>query len=255
MSGIRAAREGTVGHIVLARPDKRNALDQTMACALADAIRGLGADPAVRVLLLTAEGDDFCTGADLGALARLLDAGREANLIDVGALSAVIRTLRSIPQPVVAAVQGRAFGGGAGLATACDIVLARADATFAYPEVCVGFVPAMVLTLLRRAVGEKRAADLVLTGRTFGAAEAQAMGIVSRVIPAAAFAAEIEATTAALAAASPSALRLTKRVLYDLDGLAFAPALALGERVNVEARGTADFRAGVQRFVDPDRVR
>jgi methylglutaconyl-CoA hydratase len=255
MSGIRAVREGAVGHITLARPEKRNALDQPMACALVDAIHGFGADPAVRVLLLTADGEDFCTGADLAALARLLDAGREANLTDIGALSAVIRTLRSIPQPVVAAVHGHAFGGGAGLATACDIVLAHADATFAYPEVRVGFVPAMVLTLLRRAVGEKRAADLVLTGRTFGADEAHAMGIVSRVLPAAAFRSEVEATTAALSAASPSALRLTKRVLYDLDGLAFAPALALGERVNLEARATADFRAGVERFVRPDSDR
>jgi methylglutaconyl-CoA hydratase len=255
MSGIRVVRDGAVGHVVLARPEKKNAIDQPMACALVDAIHRFAADPAVRVLLLTADGADFCAGVDLAALARLIDAPREAQQADVGALSAVIRTLRSIPQPVVAAVQGRAFAGGAGLATACDIVLAHSDATFAYPEVHVGFVPAMVLTLLRRAVGEKRAADLVLTGRTFGAEEACAMGLVSRVLPAATFAAEVEATTAVLAAASPSALRLTKRLLYDLDGLAFTPALALGERVNIEARATADFRAGVQRFVRPDGVR
>ena len=141
----------------------------------------------------------------------------------------------------MAVVHGRALAGGTGLATACDIVLAHEEARFGFPEVNVGFVPAMVMTMLRRSVGEKRAFELVASGRQFSAREALELGLVSKVIPASAFDRDVAARPA-------EALRITKRLFYDLDARDFESGIALGAQANVESRGTSAFREGVARF-------
>jgi methylglutaconyl-CoA hydratase len=253
MSSVRVERTGAVGRIVLARPEKKNALDLIMARELAEAVEHLSADEGVAVLCLTAEGADFCAGADLEALEGMLDRGERAHREDAEALGKVFLLLRTIPKPVIAVVRGRALAGGAGLATACDIVIAAEGAQLGYPEVRVGFVPAMVMTMLRRSVGEKRAFELVATGRLIGALEALDLGLITRVVPDA----ELEAASSELAeqmARSPAmALRATKRLFYGLDARAFDEGIALGVSANVEARGTEDFRAGVRRFVRRER--
>ncbi|HXY31893.1 MAG TPA: enoyl-CoA hydratase-related protein [Gemmatimonadaceae bacterium] len=249
MTRIVAEARAGVGHITLARPEKRNALDEVMAAELGAALRLFGGDPAVRVVLLDAQGPDFCAGADLEALEQMIDAGGAVHEKDARTLGAVFTLIRHLERPVVAAVRGRALAGGTGLATACDIVLAHEDAQFGYPEIRIGFVPAMVMTMLRRSVGEKRAFDLVATGSLVGAAEAQALGLVSRVIPAADFDAEVDRVVTALATAPPGALRLTKRLFYELDGLGFDAGIARGVATNVVARSTSDFREGLRRFI------
>jgi len=250
---IRVARDGGVVRLTLARSARKNALDRRTADALVTAIAETAADVAaggaVRVLLLDAEGDDFCAGADLEALATLLDAGTAAQVADAEALGAVFLALRALPLPTVAAVRGRALAGGAGLALACDLVVADADARFGFPEVRVGFVPAMVLTMLRRAVGEKRAADLALTGRTVAADEAARLGLVSIVAAAGRFDETVRETVSRLVALPPHAVRATKALLHELDGMGFADGVARGVAVNVAARATAEFRDGVQGFV------
>jgi methylglutaconyl-CoA hydratase len=150
---------------------------------------------------------------------------------------------------VVAVVRGRALAGGAGLMTACDIVLAGAGTQVGYPEVLRGFVPAMVMTMLRRLAGEKAALDLVLTGRTLGAAEALARGLLSRVVPDDALDRESAELTRALAAAPASALAMTKQLFYQLDGQTFDQGIALGARVNALVRQTPDFRDAIGRFL------
>jgi len=250
---IRVERTEGVGRITLARPEKRNALDLAAARELRESLRELAADASVRVVLLAADGDDFCAGADLTALNALLGANDAAQLEDAEALGDVFRVMRAMPQVVVAAVKGRALAGGAGLATACDLVIAHEGARFGYPEVRVGFVPAMVMTLLRRLTGEKRAFDLVATGRQVTAREALELGLVSRVVPASDFDAAIEKLVAELAATPAEALRMTKRLFYELDGLSFEDGVARGARANVEARATADFREGVRRFALPGK--
>jgi methylglutaconyl-CoA hydratase len=250
---IRVERTEGVGRITLARPEKRNALDLAAARELRESLRELAADASVRVVLLAADGDDFCAGADLTALNALLGANDAAQLEDAEALGDVFRVMRAMPQVVVAAVKGRALAGGAGLATACDLVIAHEGARFGYPEVRVGFVPAMVMTLLRRLTGEKRAFDLVATGRQVTAREALELGLVSRVVPASDFDAAIEKLVAELAATPAEALRMTKRLFYELDGMSFEDGVARGARANVEARATADFREGVRRFALPGK--
>jgi methylglutaconyl-CoA hydratase len=249
MNRIKVEVTGAIGRVTLARPEKRNALDQEAALDLQAALERCERDAAVRVVLLTAEGSDFCAGADLEALERMLEAGPDAHQRDAEALGRVFITMRESSKPVVAAVRGRALAGGAGLATACDIVLAEEGARFGYPEVRVGFVPAMVMTMLRRLAGEKRAFELIATGRTIDAHEALAIGLVSRVVPAAEFSSVVEATVAELAAAPPGALGFTKRLFYALDTLSFTDGIALGARTNVEARSTNEFREGVRRFL------
>ena len=145
---------------------------------------------------------------------------------------------------------GSRLAGGVGLATACDIVLAHEGAEFGYPEVRVGFVPAMVMTMLRRAVGEKHAADLVLTGRIINAEEAERIGLVSRVVPAATFDDEVDATLHQISRSPTTALALTKWLFYKLDSLSFEDGIAAGVVTNVEARSTDDFKKGVRRFTE-----
>ncbi len=248
MSGVRTTLVNGVGHVILARPEKRNALDRAMADDLFTAVATFARDEQVRALLVEADGDDFCAGADLTALAAMVDATPAEHAADAEALGRVFIAMRETAKPVVAAVRGRALAGGAGLASACDVIVAHEAAQFGYPEVRVGFVPAMVMTMLVRAVGEKRAMELVATGRIIGAAEALAIGLVSRVAADGEFDGQVSTLVSELAAAPPNALRLTKQLLYELDGLSFRSGIARGVLVNVEARATDEFRAGVNRF-------
>jgi methylglutaconyl-CoA hydratase len=258
VSAIRAERDSRdprVARVILARPGKKNAIDREMASDLADTLLALDRDVAVRVVLLGAEGPDFCAGADLEALESLLDAGAVAHRDDSEALGRVLVTLRELTKPVVAAVRGRALAGGAGLATACDIVVAHEGAQFGYPEVRIGFVPAMVMTMLRRSVGEKRAFDLVSTGRLVGAREALELGLVSRVVPDSTFESDATALACEIAALPVAAVRLTKRLFYALDGLDFRTGIERGVDTNVEARSTEEFRDGVRAFAERARRR
>lgn len=248
MTRIRLLRDGAVGRVILARPERKNALDRTMTEELFAALAQFEVDPVCRVVHLGAEGDDFCVGTDLESLERDMDAGSDAHREDAEAFGRVLLAIRALMKPVVCTVRGRALAAGAGLATACDLVLAHEDAELGYPEVRLGFVPALVMTTLRRSVGEKHAADLVLTGRIISAEEAERIGLVSRVVPAATFDADIDATLAQIGQSPATALALTKWLLYKLDALSFEDGIAAGVVTNVEARATEDFRVGVRRF-------
>lgn len=248
MSRVRVESDGAVAHVTLSRPEKKNALDRETAMELLQAFTSCAQHTGTSVVVLAAEGPDFCAGADLTALAGMLDATPAEHFEDAELLGRVFIAMREMPKPVIGAVRGRALAGGAGLATACDIVLAHENAQFGYPEVLVGFVPAMVMTMLRRSVGEKHAYDLVATGRRVNAHEAERIGLVSRVIGDADFEAEVEKLAQLVAGSSSSAQTLTKKLFYDLDGLSFRDGILAGARTNVAARATPDFRDGVLRF-------
>jgi methylglutaconyl-CoA hydratase len=247
MTRIRLLRDGAVGRIILARPEQRNTLDRRMAEDLFAALAQFEADGACRVIHLGAEGDDFSLGADLEAWERSMEAGTDAHRADAEAFGRVLLAIRALMKPVVCTLRGRALSDGAGLATACDLVLAHVDAELGYPEVRMGFVPALVMTMLRRSVGEKHAADLVLTGRIISAEEAERIGLVSRVVPAATFDEDINATLEQISRSPATALALTKWLLYKLDSLSFEDGIAAGVVTNVEARATDDFKAGLRR--------
>jgi len=242
--------DGGVLSLTLNRPEKRNALDDATVEALRRELERADLDTEVRVVLLRGAGKDFCAGADLAELLASAGDSAEQNEAHAMRLGEVFLAMRRLPKPVVAAVHGRALAGGCGLASACDLVLAHAEATFGYPEVRRGFVPAMVMAMLRRAVGENAAVDLVLTGRLLGAAEAVALGLASRLVPADGFDGEVTALARQLAESSPTALALIKQQLYALDERGFEEGIRLGARVNAVARSTPDFRNAVARFLE-----
>ncbi len=243
--------EGGVAELVLNRPDKRNALDDHTVGELDRWLQLAADDPDVRVILLRGEGQDFCAGADLSQLERIAgDAGPLENLQDAARLGALFTTMRRLPRPIVAAVHGHAFAGGAGLATACDLVVAADDAVFGYPEVHLGFVPAMVMALLRRTSSEKIAFELAARGDRIAASEARAYGLVNRLFPPETFLADAREYARELARRSPSALQLIKRLLYGMDGMPFDEAIARGAELNALARLTPDCREGVRRFLE-----
>jgi methylglutaconyl-CoA hydratase len=246
---LRSASAGGVLTLTLDRPEKRNALTGAVVEALHAALERADLDAEARVVVLRGAGKDFCAGADLDELldsADLTPGENEAAALRLGAL---FGRMHALPKPVLAVVHGRALAGGAGLVTACDIAIAGAGAQLGYPEIQRGFVPAMVMTLLRRAAGEKAALDLVLTGRLLGAEEARATGLISRVVPDAELDREAGALARALAAASPSALALTKQLFYQLDGRSVDDGVALGARINALARRTPDFRDAIAQFL------
>jgi methylglutaconyl-CoA hydratase len=243
--------DGAVARVTLNRPEKRNALDAETIGELALAFGRAEADAAVRVVLLRGAGQHFCAGADLPALQSLVERGDPVeNLHDAAALGQLFISMRQCRCIIVAAVHGNAIAGGAGLATACDIILAAEDAVFGYPEVNIGFVPAMVMGLLRRTLGEKLAFELVARGERISAADAARIGLVNRVIPSDHFDADVEKWLLGLAARSGSALQLTKRLFYGIDMLPVEQAIGRGAEVNALARFTHDCRDGVRRFLD-----
>ena len=238
-----------IARIALHRPEKRNALDGEMIAGIRQALAHSAADAAVRVVLLTGAGKDFCSGADLASLAALKDAGAMENLADARRLGDLFLDMRRHPRPVVAAVRGRALAGGCGIATAADIVLAAESAQFGYPEVRIGFVPAMVMAILRRSISEKRALELLISGEIISARDAAGIGMINRVFPEAVFEKEVDSYVRQLAARSPSALTLTKSLLYQTDGISFESALSAGVQINALARLTEDCRRGIDQFL------
>jgi methylglutaconyl-CoA hydratase len=251
-SPVIYAVEGAVALVTLNRPEKRNALNDELVAALKRALRDADARDDVRAVVVTGAGADFCSGADLSALQKISESSITENLEDAQQLMELFALVRRVRVPVVAAVRGRALAGGCGLATACDVVLASASARFGYPEVKIGFVPAMVMAILRRNVSEKRAFELVTRGAELSAAEAEAYGLVNHVFPDDTFESEVERYVAGFEKVSRSAVALTKRLLYHMDGMTFDAALQSGVDINAIARMTEDCQRGIARFLKKD---
>ncbi len=233
----------------LNRPEKKNAIDAAMIDGLAALLERAELEAAVRVVVVRGAGKDFSAGMDLEELLQSADRSVEQNRAAALRFGGLFLQMRSLPKPVIAVVQGRALAGGCGLATACDLVLAGESAQFGYPEVQRGFVPALVMNMLRRAVGEKIAFDLAATGRLMTAREAERAGLVSRVWPDAEFEAGAQQLVRSIAGLSPTALALTKQQLYRLDGVGFEEGIHLSADVNAVSRTTPDFKSAIAAFL------
>jgi methylglutaconyl-CoA hydratase len=250
VSSVEYAETGGVGTILLNRPEKKNALDSRLILELQSVLQRAEADGKTRIIALRGAGADFCAGADLAELASMQQLGPAENLADARKLGDFLLQLRRCRKPVVAVVHGRALAGGCGLATACDIVLAHENAQFGYPEVHLGFVAAMVMAILRRKVAEALAFELLTRGDRIDAREAARIGVVNKVFPAATFGSDVTAYLVSLAERPASALELTKRLFYGLDGTSVEQGIARGAEVNATARLTDACKEGVRRFLE-----
>lgn len=248
-NSVLYAIDGAIARITLNRPEKRNALNDAVIAGVKNALREAAKDERVRVIVISGAGKDFCSGADLSALQKIAGASVSDNTEDARSLLELFLLIRQIPVPVVAAVTGRALAGGCGLATACDLVLASASSRFGYPEVKIGFVPAMVMAILKRNVSEKRAFELITRGEEISAEQAKEFGLVNQVFSDETFADEVSSYVREFETLSKQAISLTKTLLYQIDGLAFNEALETGADVNVIARMTDDCQKGIAKFL------
>ena len=253
MPEILTENADSIFTIVLNRPEKRNALNDALINDLKAALRETDKDESLRAVVIRGAGKDFCSGADLSALQKISESDVLENWDDADNLRELFSIIRKVKIPVIAAVHGRALAGGCGLATACDLILATDEARFGYPEVKIGFVPAMVMAILRRNVSEKRAFALATQGFEFDAATAKNFGLVNEVFLKESFEKAIEDYVSVYKNVSRSAVVLSKRLLYQMDGLNYESALASGVDVNTLARLSGDCQSGIAGFLQKDK--
>ncbi len=250
MSELLIEAYGSVNVLTLNRPEKRNALNDALIATLKEALLAAHSNESVNCIVLRGAGKDFCSGADLSALQKIAAASYEENLEDARSLGELYKLIRSVRQPVIAAVKGRALAGGCGLAMACDLIVAETNSRFGFPEVKIGFVPAMVAAIVRRNMSERRAFATLTLGQEMSAQDMLNAGIVHTVADEADFETTLAAVTDRYERLSASAVQMTKRLLYDIDAMDFASAIEQGAKVNAEARMTEDCEKGVARFLE-----
>jgi methylglutaconyl-CoA hydratase len=246
---LQFVREGEVAAITLNRPEKRNAISSPMIEEFLAALNDVAMSTA-RVVVITGSGTAFCAGMDLEGLRSLAEQTAQKNLEDSRHMANLFYRIYSFPKPVISAVNGPAIAGGCAIATLADFTLAVPDAKFAYTEVKIGFLPALVSVFLRRQIGEKRARDLLLSARIIDAAEALRLGLVTEIVPPEKLLSRARELASVLLASSPASLSRTKRLLLCFDETALQTELELAIRANADIRTTADFREGLTSFLE-----
>ena len=218
MKQLEIERDGGVARVWLNRPEVRNAFDGETATELRGLLDDLGADEAVRVVVLGGRGQAFSAGADLEWMKTVAAFGREDNLREADGLASLFFAIHTSPKPVVARVHGAALGGGAGLVAACDIAIAAEGTRFGFTEVRLGLIPAVISPYVVGRIGESAARELFLTGERFEAARAREIGLVCAVAPEADLDAAVEGRVSELLQAGPRALAEAKALLHAVSG-------------------------------------
>ncbi|MGH9351498.1 MAG: enoyl-CoA hydratase/isomerase family protein [Terriglobia bacterium] len=263
---LTLAQEHEVALLTLNRPEKLNALTHEMVDEIHSVLSDVEAGPA-RVLIVTGAGKAFCAGMDLSVLKRMSsepsepsgpcqDAGPDPEVVvDSKRIADFFRHIYMFPKPMIAAVNGHAVAGGCGIATLADLTLAAPEAKFGYTEVRVGFMPAFVAAFLIRQVGEKRARDMLLTGRIIEAEEARQMGLVNEVVAGGKLLDRAREIAAGIASVSPTSLRYTKRLICDFFQTELDRELEMGIGASAQIRGTQDFHEGLSAFLEKRKPR
>ena len=240
---------GGVALITLNRPDKRNAISFELVEELMKALDEAERSPA-EVVMITGAGKAFCAGLDLEDLKQLVGRTHEQNVEDSATMARLFRRVYEFPKATIAAVNGHAIAGGTGIATMCDFTLAVPEAKFGYTEVRIGFVPAIVSSVLVWQVGHKIARDLLMSGRLFDAAEAHRFGLVNEVVPADFLMQRAADLAQMLLENSPSSVRLTKKLINGFLTRTLDEQIAQAVEDNARIRTTADFREGITAFLE-----
>jgi methylglutaconyl-CoA hydratase len=251
---IQLAYDSRVATITLNRPEKRNALSSQLLSEIAAALDEIERSGAL-VVIFTGAGKAFCAGMDLDELKSLSGKSHAENVEDSRGMARFIRRLYDFPKPTIAAVNGAAIAGGTGVATMCDFTLAVPEAKFGYTEVRIGFVPAIVSSILVWQVGHKIARDLLLTGRTFDAAEAHDLGLVNEVVPIERLIPRARELAAQLTENSPASLKATKKLINGFIADVLERQFDQAVEENAGIRQTADFREGIASFLEKRKPR
>lgn len=241
-----------VTRLTLARPAKHNALNATMIREITAAANLIAADPAVRVVVLAAEGRSFCAGGDLDWMKQQADRDRAGKLQEAGALALMLERLDRLPKLVIGDVRGAAYAGGLGMVALCDVVFACESSVFALTEVKLGLIPATIGPFVLRRIGGPNARRIMLNARPFGAREAQRIGLVSEVLPVSDIDAAIEREIGFALACAPGAVAATKAMIR---------RLAAGENIGAEATAalladrweSEEAKAGISAFFSRGR--
>ncbi len=247
---LTVTRANGVATVTLDRPEVRNALDAELIAAIRDRFTTLAADDAVRVVVLTGAGTVFSAGADVRWMQEAARFTAEENAADARALAAMLAAVDRCPKPVVARVNGAAFGGGAGLIACCDVAVADEGAPFAFSEVRLGIVPATIGPFVLRKIGASQARALFLTGERFDAARAQEIGLVHAVAPADELDAAVARQTEMLLHGGPRALAAAKELVQELPGMAEGEQRAYTAALIAHLRTSPEGQEGLRAFLD-----
>jgi len=255
MKYIQYAIDQAIGSITLSRPEKRNALSFELVSELKAAFTRLETDPAVKIIILKAEGDAFCAGADLGYLQQLQNFSYEENLADSNHLKELFLQIYTLRKVVIAQVQGHALAGGCGLATVCDFAFAVPEAKFGYTEVKIGFIPAIVMIFLLRKIGEARAKQLLLGGELITAHDALQLSLINRVVARADLEREtLDYANMLIRSNSAQAMMQTKQMIARVQDFPLEQALTFAAESNAKARATDDCKRGVDAFLKKEKI-
>jgi methylglutaconyl-CoA hydratase len=236
--------------MTLNRPDVRNAFDEDLIQALTAAATSVAEDRSVRVVVLAGKGKTFCSGADIGWMAKAIAYSRQENLSDAEDMARMIERLDTLPVPVIGRIQGSALGGGVGLAAICDIAIAADDAVFALSEVKLGILPAVVAPYVLRKVGISAARELFLTGVRFDAARARQIGLVHEVVPADGLDAAVARRVTEVLAASPAGIARAKSLIREIAGLHPDDVIGVTTNAIASQRVSEEGQEGLRAFLE-----
>jgi methylglutaconyl-CoA hydratase len=252
---ITCVAKDRVGVITLNRPEKRNALSFDLISELSAAFEKYELDDHVNVIILKAHGETFCAGADIGDLQRLQTYSFEQNLADSNHLKELLLRIYTLKKVVIAQVQGHALAGGCGLATVCDFVFTVSHAKFGYPEVKIGFIPAIVMIFLLRKIGEARAKRLLLSGDHFSAEQAFQMGLVHEIVSSEILDEHVMEFAKRLVRTNSShAMMVTKQMTTKLYSMSLQESLSFAADMNARARESEDFKRGIRSFLNKEKI-
>jgi methylglutaconyl-CoA hydratase len=247
--------DGPVAHVVLARPEVRNAIDGATARELRGAVAAASARDDIRVIVLAGRGAVFCAGADLEWMKKVAGFSREENLADAAEMRELFETIDRSPKAVVACVQGAALGGGAGLVAVADIAVTEDGARFGFTEVRLGIVPAVISPYVVRKIGVSAARELFLTGERFSAACAAEIGLVHRVVPLAGLDAAADERVQELLQAAPGAIAAAKNLVRSVAGRPLEEVRDLTVEAIADRRASAEGQEGLAAFLEKRKPR
>jgi len=244
-----------IATITLNRPEKRNALNAEMVTQIKHALLQAKNDKEVKLILIKANGESFCAGADLAYLQQLQANSYEENIADSTHLMEMFEMIYNMPKVVISIVEGAALAGGCGLASVCDFCIATDESTFGYTEVKIGFIPAIVKVFLLRKLGETKTKELLLTGNIISAEEAAKIGLINTSLPKAELENYIQKLTYKLLNnSSEQSMGLIKEMISNIPSMSVKEALEYAVKMNANARASDDCKKGISAFLNKEKI-